>query len=58
MRPHVSIERRRTVSGERGLTTLKRPWPEKTIGGAGRRPAGRAKATFDPLGNLDPDEVG
>ena len=54
MRPHVAIEPRRTVTGEHGLTTLKRPWPEKAIGGAGRR---RAKATFDPLGNLDPDEV-
>jgi len=57
MRPHVAIEPRRTVTGEHGLTTPKRPWPEKAIGGAGRRPAARAKARFDPLGNLDPDEV-
>jgi hypothetical protein len=59
MRSHVAIEPRRTVTGGHGLTTLKQPWPEKAIGGAGRRPAARAKAkaTFDPLGNLDPDEV-
>lgn len=55
MRPHVAIEPRRTVTGEHALMTLKQPWPEKAIGGAGRRPATRA--TFDPLGNLDPDEV-
>ncbi|MEV1239668.1 FAD-linked oxidase C-terminal domain-containing protein [Nonomuraea sp. NPDC050022] len=53
----MAIEPRRTVTGEHGLTTLRQPWPEKAIGGAGRRPAARAKATFDPLGNLDPDEV-
>jgi hypothetical protein len=53
MRPHVAIEPRRTVTGEHGLTTLKRPWPETAIGGAGPRPA-----PFYPLGNLDPDEVG
>jgi hypothetical protein len=53
----VAIEPRRTVAGEHGLTTLKRPWPEKVTGGAGHRPAARARATFDPLGNLDPDEV-
>ncbi|MFB9682366.1 hypothetical protein [Streptosporangium vulgare] len=52
----MAIEPRRTVTGERGLT-LRRPWPEKAIGGAGRRPAARAKATFDPLGDLDPDEA-
>ncbi len=60
MRPHVAIEPRRTVTGEHGPTTLKQPWPEKAIGGAGRRPAARAPgltATFDPLGNLDPDEA-
>ncbi|WP_440072278.1 hypothetical protein [Streptosporangium sp. OZ121] len=51
----MAIEPRRTVTGEHGLTTLKQPRPEKAIGGAGRHPA--ARATFDPLGNLDPDEV-
>ena len=56
MRRHVATEPRRTVTSEHGLTTLKRPWPEKAIGGVGRRPAARAKATFDPLGNLAPDE--
>ncbi len=55
MRPHVAIEPRRAVTGEHGLTTLKRPWPEKAVGGVGRRPA--ARATFGPLGNLDPDEA-
>ncbi|MDX3234401.1 hypothetical protein PV392_01595 [Streptomyces sp. ME03-5709C] len=53
----MAIEPRRTVTGEHGLTTPKQPWPEKAIGGAGRRPAARAEATFDPLGDLDPDEV-
>lgn len=57
MRPHVAIEPRRTVTGEHGLTTPKRPWPQKAIGGAGHRPAARAEVTFDPLGNLDPDQV-
>jgi hypothetical protein len=57
MRPHVAIEPRRTFTGEHGLTTLMQPWPEKAIRGAGRRPAASAKATFDPLGDLDPDEV-
>lgn len=57
MRPHVAIEPRRTVTGEHGPTTPKQRWPEKAIGGAGRRPAASTKATFDPLGNLDPDEV-
>ncbi|MGI5521797.1 hypothetical protein ACQEUX_12685 [Micromonospora sp. CA-259024] len=38
------------------MTTLRRPWPAKAIGGAGRRPADRAEATFDPPGNLAPDE--
>ena len=56
MRPHVAIDPRWTVTGEHGLTTLRRPSPEKAISGAGRRPADRAKATFDPLGNLAPDE--
>ncbi|MDX2851132.1 hypothetical protein [Actinacidiphila glaucinigra] len=51
----MAIEPRRTVTGEHALMTLKQPWPEKAIGGAGRRPATRA--TFDPLGTLDPDEV-
>ncbi|GGL19690.1 hypothetical protein Sme01_47560 [Sphaerisporangium melleum] len=54
MRPHVAIGLRRTVTGEHGPTTLKRPWPKE---GAGRRPAAGAKATFDPLGDLGPDEV-
>ncbi|MEU7890275.1 hypothetical protein AB0B54_32645 [Microbispora bryophytorum] len=48
----MAIEPRRTVTGEHGLTTLKQPWPGKAIGGAGRRPAARAEATFDPLGDL------
>ncbi|MEU1543757.1 hypothetical protein ABZ461_37855 [Actinacidiphila glaucinigra] len=51
----MAIEPRRTVTGEHALMTLKQPWPEKAIGGAGRRTATRA--TFDPLGNLDPDPV-
>lgn len=49
------------ITGQHGPTTLKQPWPEKAIGGAGRRPAARAEATFDPLGDplgdLGPDEV-
>ncbi|MBD3141287.1 hypothetical protein [Microbispora bryophytorum] len=53
----MAIEPRRTVTGEHGLTTLKQPWPGKAIGGAGRRPAARAEATFDPLGDLGTDEV-
>ncbi|GAB3895540.1 hypothetical protein [Microbispora bryophytorum] len=53
----MAIEPRRTVTGEHDLTTLKQPWPEKAIGGAGRRPAARAEATFDPLGDLGPDEL-
>ncbi|MET8143984.1 hypothetical protein ABZU32_27070 [Sphaerisporangium sp. NPDC005288] len=57
MRPHAAIEPSRTVTGEHGLTTPKRPWPEKAIGGALRRPAAGAEATSDPLGDLDPDEV-
>ncbi|MFF5248859.1 hypothetical protein ACFY3V_31645 [Streptosporangium sp. NPDC000095] len=57
MRPYEAIEPRRTVTGEHSLTTPKQPWPEKATGGAGRRPAARAEATFDPLGDLDPDEV-
>lgn len=57
MRPHAAVEPRRTVTTAHGLT-LRRPWPEKAIGGPGRRPADRATATFDPLGNLAPDEGG
>ncbi|MBE3013967.1 hypothetical protein IL992_32990 [Microbispora sp. NEAU-D428] len=53
----MAIEPRWTVTGEHGLTTLKQPWLEKGIGGAGRRPAARAKVTFDPLGKLDPDQL-
>lgn len=54
MRPYAAVEPGRT--GEHGPTT--RPWPENAIGGAGRRPADRATATVDPLGNLAPDEGG
>ncbi|MBP2704254.1 hypothetical protein JOL79_10570 [Microbispora sp. RL4-1S] len=54
----MEIEPRRTVAGEHGLTTLKQPWPEKAVGGAGHRPAAGAEAaTFGPLGYLDADEV-
>ncbi|RAO53520.1 hypothetical protein LUPAC06_05390 [Micromonospora saelicesensis] len=55
MRPHVATEPR-TVTSAPGLTTRRRPWPEKAIGGAERRLADRADATFDPPGNLAPDE--
>lgn len=55
MRPYVAIEPR--DRHQHGLTTLRQPWPEKAIGGAGRRPAAGAKATFDPLGDLGPGEV-
>ncbi|SCF37946.1 hypothetical protein GA0070561_6004 [Micromonospora saelicesensis] len=51
MRPHVATEPR-TVTSAPGLTARRRPWPEK----AERRPANRAEANFDPLGNLAPDE--
>ncbi|WP_433125249.1 hypothetical protein ACQPWW_22270 [Micromonospora sp. CA-240977] len=53
----MAVEPRRTVSSAHGPTTLRRSWPEKAIGG-GRRPADRATATLDPLGNLAPDEGG
>ncbi|RAO33959.1 hypothetical protein PSN13_02826 [Micromonospora saelicesensis] len=51
MRPHVSTEPR-TVTSAPGLTARRRPWPAK----AERRLADRVEATFDPLGNLAPDE--
>lgn len=57
MRPYVAIEPRRTVTGEHGLTTPRRPWPGKAIGGAGRRPAAGAEATSGPLGDLGPGQA-
>ncbi|MEH0929867.1 hypothetical protein [Micromonospora sp. CPCC 205558] len=52
----MAIEPRRTVTGEHGRTTLRRPWPEGAIGGPARRPPDRPGSHFDPLGNLAPDE--
>ncbi|MEU8379720.1 hypothetical protein [Streptosporangium sp. NPDC048865] len=53
----MAIEPRRTVTGEHGLTTPRRPWPGKAIGGAGRRPAAGAEATSGPLGDLGPGQA-
>ncbi|MBK5250167.1 MAG: FAD-binding protein [Actinomycetales bacterium] len=53
----LALELGGTITGEHGVGTLKRPWLEQELGTVGLRLQQRVKATFDPLGILNPGKV-
>ncbi len=50
----AALELGGTITGEHGIGTLKRPWLAEEIGEVGMAVHRSVKATFDPLGILNP----
>jgi glycolate oxidase len=53
----LALELGGTITGEHGVGTLKRPWLAQELGEIGLDLQQRIKATFDPLGILNPGKV-